>query len=182
MPKTAWGPRQGRDGGRRMTTGGGGARRKSLFLKPKGKRAPPLRSFAADAHDCIMVWILWIRRIQVCGAMIRACWRASLRSSVDSMSLSTGHAEGGAERRNSMLDFRRPIQVRGSGPNQAHAREAFVAKLVVLIPSLDRGAIPLLCPSPLLDSLAVVTAPTPPQPELDKPHLWPAAPRRCGPS
>src|SRR3982750_4107396 len=72
---------------------------------------PPLRSFAADAHYCIMVWILWIRRIQVCGAMVRACWRASLRSSVDSMSLSTGHAEeGGAERRNSMLDFRRPIQ------------------------------------------------------------------------
>jgi len=30
---------------------------------------PPLRSFAADAHYCIMVWILWIRRIQVCGAM-----------------------------------------------------------------------------------------------------------------
>src|SRR5215203_1916568 len=35
---------------------------------------------------------------------------------------------------------------------------------------------------PLLDSLAVVTAPTPPQPELDKRHPWPAVPRRCGPS
>src|SRR3954449_7868898 len=41
-------------------------------------------------------------------------------------------------------------------------------------------------PSPLtlprLDSLAVVTAPTPPQPELDTPHPWHAAPRPSGPS
>ncbi len=95
-----------------MTIQGGGAPRGSMALKPLWRMDPPLRSFAADAHDCIMVWILWIRRIQVCGAMVRACWRASLRSSVDSMSLSTGHAEeGGAERRNSMLDFRSPIQV-----------------------------------------------------------------------
>src|SRR3954453_24235872 len=81
-----------------------------MALKPLWRMDPPLRSFAADAHYCIMVWILWIRRIQVCGAMVRACWRASLRSSVDSMTLSTGHAEGGAERRNSMLDIRSPIQ------------------------------------------------------------------------
>src|SRR3954471_22692115 len=83
-----------------------------MAFKPLWRMDPPLRSFAADAHYCIMVWILWICRIQVCGAMIRACWRASLRSSIDSMSLSTGHVEGdgGAERRNSMLDFRRPIQ------------------------------------------------------------------------
>ena len=34
--------------------------------------------------------------------------------------------------------------VRGSGPIQAHALEALVVKLVFLIPSLDRCAIPLL--------------------------------------
>ena len=34
--------------------------------------------------------------------------------------------------------------VRGSGPIQGHALEAPVAKLVFLIPSLDRSAIPLL--------------------------------------
>src|SRR3954465_14532390 len=45
--------------------------------------------------------------------------------------------------------------VRGSGPNQSHALEAPVAKLVFLIPSLDRCAIPLLRPS---------HAPTAPQP------------------
>jgi len=33
---------------------------------------PPLRSFAADAYDCIMVRSLWTYRIQGCGAMIRA--------------------------------------------------------------------------------------------------------------
>ena len=32
---------------------------------------PPPRSFAADAHDCIMVRLLLTYRIQVCGAMIR---------------------------------------------------------------------------------------------------------------
>src|SRR5215212_874116 len=94
-----------------MTIRGGGAPSGSMALKPLWRMDPPLRSFAADAHDCIMVWILWIRRIQVCGAMVRACWRASLRSSIDSISLSTGHVGGGAERRNSMLDFRHPIQV-----------------------------------------------------------------------
>jgi hypothetical protein len=31
---------------------------------------PPPRSFAADAHDCIMVRPLWTYRIQGCGAMI----------------------------------------------------------------------------------------------------------------
>ena len=30
---------------------------------------PPLRSFAADAHDCIMVWVLGPYRIQGCGAI-----------------------------------------------------------------------------------------------------------------
>src|SRR3954467_11080637 len=48
------------------------------------------------------------------------------------------------------------------------------------------GLLTVRHPSPLtlprLDSLAVVTAPTPPQPELDKPHRAPAAPRRSGPS
>src|SRR4051794_39731459 len=102
-----------------MTIRGGGAPRGSMALKPLWRMDPPLRSFAADAHYCILVWILWIRRIQVCGAMIRALWRASLRSSVDSMSLSTGHAEGGAEQRNSMLDFRRPIQASWLGPVRA---------------------------------------------------------------
>jgi hypothetical protein len=30
---------------------------------------PPLRSFAADAHDCIMVQVLGTYRIQGCGAI-----------------------------------------------------------------------------------------------------------------
>src|SRR6516165_1026375 len=38
---------------------------------------PPPRSFAADAHDCIMVRSLRTYRIQGCGAMIRARWQSS---------------------------------------------------------------------------------------------------------
>src|SRR3954452_20661203 len=48
------------------------------------------------------------------------------------------------------------------------------------------GLLTVRHPSPLtlprLDSLAAVTAPTPPQPELDTPPPWPAAPRRSAPS
>src|SRR5215218_8031410 len=66
---------------------------------------------------------------------------------------------------------RAQMGVRRSGPSQAHALEALVAKLVFLIRSLDRAPF-LSCDPPLPDSLAVVTAPTPPQPELDKPHPW----------
>ena len=76
---------------------------------------------------------------------------------------------------------RAQMGVRRSGPIQAHALDALVAKLVVLIPSLDRAP-SLSSDPPTPDSLAVVTAPTPPQPELDKPHRAPAAPRRSGPS
>src|SRR3954468_10347635 len=72
---------------------------------------------------------------------------------------------------------RAQMGVRRSGPNQAHALDALVAKLVVLIRSLDRAP-SLSSDPPTPDSLAVVTAPTTPQPELDKPHPWPAKPRR----
>jgi len=41
---------------------------------------PPLRSFAADAHDCIMVRVLKTYRIQGCGAIDRARKRAPLWS------------------------------------------------------------------------------------------------------
>jgi len=47
-------------------------------LTPVSRMGPPPRSFAADAHDCIMVRSLWTYRIQGCGAMIRARWQAPL--------------------------------------------------------------------------------------------------------
>ena len=44
---------------------------------PFSRMGPPPRSFAADAHDCIMVRARpWTYRIQGCGAMIRARWQA----------------------------------------------------------------------------------------------------------
>src|SRR5437763_1986130 len=53
---------------------------------------------------------------------------------------------------------RAQMGVRRSGPIQAHALEALVAKLVFLIRSLDRAP-SLSCDPPTPDSLAVVTAP-----------------------
>src|SRR5436190_15631483 len=41
-----------------MTVRGGGIPRRPLAFTPNGRMGPPLRSFAADAHDCIMVRVL----------------------------------------------------------------------------------------------------------------------------
>src|SRR6478609_8468018 len=41
-----------------MTVRGGGNPRRPLAFTPNGRMGPPLRSFAADAHDCIMVQVL----------------------------------------------------------------------------------------------------------------------------
>ena len=46
--------------------------RRHMVCKPPCRMGPPPRSFAADANNCIMVWISMIHRIQGCGAMIRA--------------------------------------------------------------------------------------------------------------
>src|SRR5271167_1874263 len=59
-----------------MTIRGGGHPKQAMVLKPVSRMGPPPRSFAADAHDCIMVRSLWTYRIQGCGAMIRARWQA----------------------------------------------------------------------------------------------------------
>src|SRR5262245_66004374 len=59
-----------------MTIRGGGHPKQAMVLKPVSRMGPPPRSFAADAHDCIMVRLLRTYRIQGCGAMIRARWQA----------------------------------------------------------------------------------------------------------
>ena len=66
---------------RPMTIRGGGDPNPRMASMPPCRMGLPLRSSAADAHYCIMVQILWIYRIQVCGAKLRANWRAPLRSS-----------------------------------------------------------------------------------------------------
>jgi len=43
---------------------------------PKGRMGPPLRSFAADAHDCIMVRVLGPTEYKVVARLIRARKRA----------------------------------------------------------------------------------------------------------
>src|ERR1700687_5793300 len=53
-----------------MTIRGGGHPKQALVLTPVSRMGPPPRSFAADAHDCIMVRSLRTYRIQGCGAMI----------------------------------------------------------------------------------------------------------------
>jgi hypothetical protein len=52
------------------------------------KNGPAARSFAADAHDCIMVRTKRSYRIQVCGTKLRPPWRAPLGSSTDTQTAS----------------------------------------------------------------------------------------------
>jgi len=40
----------------------------SMAVMPLLRMGPPPRSFAADAHACIMVWVNATHRIQGCGA------------------------------------------------------------------------------------------------------------------
>src|SRR6476660_5086256 len=52
-----------------------------MAVMPRGRMGPPLRSFAADAHGCIMVRVLEPTGYKVVARLIRARRRAPLRSS-----------------------------------------------------------------------------------------------------
>jgi hypothetical protein len=52
-----------------MTIRGDGHPKQAMVLTPVSRLGPPPRSFAADAHDCIMVRSPWTYRIQGCGAI-----------------------------------------------------------------------------------------------------------------
>ena len=49
-----------------------------MAFMPRGRMGPPLRSFAADAHDCIMVRVLGPTEYKVVARLIRARKRAPL--------------------------------------------------------------------------------------------------------
>src|SRR5262249_2126592 len=51
-----------------MTVRGGGVPLSPMAAMPALRMGPPPRSFAADAHACIMVWVTTAHRIQGCGA------------------------------------------------------------------------------------------------------------------
>src|SRR4029077_7678231 len=55
-----------------MTVRGGGAPTSPLAFTPTGRMGPPLRSFAADAHDCIMVRVLGPTGYKVVARLNRA--------------------------------------------------------------------------------------------------------------
>ena len=63
----------------------------NLALDADRENGPAARSFAADAHDCIMVRIKRSYRIQVCGTKMPH-WRAPLGSSTDRQAPSDAEA------------------------------------------------------------------------------------------
>src|SRR5262249_8750328 len=62
----------------RMTVRGGGFPTSPLAFMPIGRMGPPLRSFAADAHDCIVVPVLGPTAYKVVARFNRARKRAPL--------------------------------------------------------------------------------------------------------
>src|SRR6266436_5915969 len=52
-----------------MTVRGGGVPACAMAFVPRKRMGPPPRSFAADAHGCIMVRVPGTHRIQGCGAI-----------------------------------------------------------------------------------------------------------------
>src|SRR5262249_53393865 len=61
-----------------MTVRGGGFPTSPLAFMPIGRMGPPLRSFAADAHDCIVVPVLGPTAYKVVARFNRARKRAPL--------------------------------------------------------------------------------------------------------
>ncbi len=55
-----------------MTVRGGGTPTSPLAFMPTGRMGPPLRSFAADAHDCIMVRVFGPTGYKVVARLNRA--------------------------------------------------------------------------------------------------------------
>src|SRR6516164_2599452 len=55
-----------------MTVRGGGVPACVMAFVPRKRMGPPPRSFAADAHDCIMVWVLEPTEYKVVARLIRA--------------------------------------------------------------------------------------------------------------
>src|SRR5437868_14919225 len=68
---TIFGARAGFSTTAELTIRGGGTPYSNLALDADRKNGPAARSFAADAHDCIMVRIERSYRIQVCSAKMR---------------------------------------------------------------------------------------------------------------
>jgi hypothetical protein len=75
---------------------------------------------------------------------------------------------------------RASMGVRGSDPHHWNALEALPVGLVLPIPSRRRCAIPVLCPSYAVDSLAIAAAVTRRRPELGNSRLLRSAPMRRG--
>src|SRR5262249_8833303 len=66
-----------------MTVRGGGVPLSPMAAMPALRMGPPPRSFAADAHACIMVGVTATHRIQGCGAS-SSCPDSKLPSDVSS--------------------------------------------------------------------------------------------------
>jgi hypothetical protein len=66
-----------------MTVRGGGFPTSPLAFMPIGRMGPPLRSFAADAHDCIVVRVLGPTGYKVVARLHRARKRAPLNRHPD---------------------------------------------------------------------------------------------------
>src|SRR3954462_2061783 len=114
---------------------------------PQGRLGPPLWSFAADAHGCIMVLVRldrphtssWRDAAPVGGLPPQIVVANPTRCALPWPSDRTRWRQETGEE---AIDRKSPIQVRGSGPDHSRVLAVRCCTLVVPTPSLDRSAMP----------------------------------------
>src|SRR3989475_6282834 len=109
-----------------MTVRGGGIPRRPLALTPNGRMGPPLRSFAADAHDCIMVRVLGPTGYKVVARLNRVPKAGSplivIATALSLPSCSKPSRYGLARAKHAARLVRRPILTASARIDLSHAR------------------------------------------------------------
>src|SRR3954467_13568962 len=138
---------------------------------PHGRLGPPLWSFVADAHDCIMVLVRldrphtssWRDAAPVGGLPLRSLWL--IPPGALSWPWRSDRTRWRQETGEEAIDRKSPIQVRGPGPDHSRVLAVRCCTLVIPIPSRRplRHAVLPLAPRP-----RGAGALTRPAPEPDK--------------
>jgi hypothetical protein len=153
-----------------MTVRGGGIPRRPLALTPNGRMGPPLRSFAADAHDCIMVRVLGPTGYKVVARLNRAPKAGSplivIATALSVPSCSKPSRYGLARAKHAARLVRRPIL---TASDLSDARVGMKKRTLRSNQETDEGKRCAQCPCPPRhDSIGVAVPSTPKEQRLDE--------------
>ena len=126
-----------------MTVRGGGIPRRPLALTPNGRMGPPLRGFAADAHDCIMVRVLGPTGYKVVARLNRAPKAGSplivIATALSVPSCSKPSRYGLAKAKHAARLVRRPILTASARIDLSNARVGMKKRTLTSNQETDEG-------------------------------------------